>query len=100
MGPTTPIPQSQANVAGHSLSSLHSSIMVLCLCLSVFGTGSVVMAASTQSQIPLFEESTGPTPPPVAQAQIGTPGAQAMGAAATCHDPQSNSLGCHEPSSY
>lgn len=69
MRPTTPIPQSQANVAGHSLSSRHSSVIVLCLCLSVFGTGSVVMAASTQSQIPLFEDSTGPTPPPVAQAQ-------------------------------
>jgi hypothetical protein len=42
--------------------------MVACVCLSVFGTTSAVMSASTPPQIPLFAETTNVAPPPIAQA--------------------------------
>ncbi|TKB90834.1 MAG: hypothetical protein E8D41_11595 [Nitrospira sp.] len=68
MEPTAPIPQSPANGAGHRFSFFRSCTMVACVCLSVFGTASAVMSASTPPQIPLFAETAYVSPPPIAQA--------------------------------
>lgn len=65
MEPTAPIPQSPTGDAARRLSFLRSSTIALCFCLSTFGTASAVMSAPTPSQIPLFEESPIPTPPPL-----------------------------------
>jgi len=67
MEPTAPIPQSPAGGAGHRVSYLRSSTMVFCFFLSAFGTASVVMSASTPSQIPLFAEAPSAVPPAIAQ---------------------------------
>ena len=72
MEPTAQIPQSSAGGAGHRISFLRSflrsSTMVLCFCLTAFGTPSAVMSASTPPQIPLFAEAPSAVPPAIAQA--------------------------------
>lgn len=68
MEPTPPILQSQTGDAGRRLPFLYRNTAVICLCITVFATPSVVQSASTPSQIPLFAETPNARPPAIAQA--------------------------------
>ena len=68
MEPTTPIPQSPVCDEGHRLSFLRSRTIVLCFFITVLGTSSAVMGASTPPLIPLFTEAPSTAPPAIAQA--------------------------------
>ena len=68
MEPTTPIPQSPVCDEGHRFSFLRSRTIVLCFFITVLGTSSAVMGASTPPLIPLFTEAPSTAPPAIAQA--------------------------------
>jgi hypothetical protein len=68
MEPPTPIPQSPIPGARHRLPCLYSRTMILCLCVTAFGTPSALLGASTSSPIPLFADTPSEIPPAIAQA--------------------------------
>ncbi|TKB75190.1 MAG: hypothetical protein E8D46_03465 [Nitrospira sp.] len=68
MGSTKLTPEASRSDMGRQFSSICSSGRILCLVITVLGTPSVVLSASTPSQIPLFAEPSTARPPAIARA--------------------------------